>query len=286
MTARMKNPAMVLPDVVKGVNTIYKAIHSGGAAPEILELVHLRASQINGCAACIDMGGRAATKAGETPERLWSVVAWREAPYFTDAERAALALTEAATRMADHPDIEVRVETDFVDVADAYKGKVPIVYTGPVDEYFGNSEGRLSWRTVDLEQSVVDVDDFQGTSVVNANDEDVPYTRILEFKHFHPERVKTHLPGKTVIVHEYSRFAEDDDEPYYPINTAEDREKLLKYRELAKAEPMVLFGGRLGTYKYLDMHMAIGSALSMYENKLKPHFAEGAELKSGGVDGE
>jgi AhpD family alkylhydroperoxidase len=104
MTARMKNPAMVLPDVVKGVNTIYKAIHSGGAAPEILELVHLRASQINGCAACIDMGGRAATKAGETPERLWSVVAWREAPYFTDAERAALALTEAATRLADNPD--------------------------------------------------------------------------------------------------------------------------------------------------------------------------------------
>ena len=188
------------------------------------------------------------------------------------------------TRMADHPNIEVRLETDFFDVADAYKGKVPIVYTGPVDEYFGNSQGRLSWRTVDLEQSVVDVDDFQGTSVVNANDEDVPYTRILEFKHFHPEREKTHLPGKTVIVHEYSRFAEEDDEPYYPINTAEDREKLLKYRELAKAEPMVLFGGRLGTYKYLDMHMAIGSALSMYENKLKPHFADGATLTSGGVD--
>jgi UDP-galactopyranose mutase len=192
------------------------------------------------------------------------------------------------TRMADHPNIEVRLDTDFLDcVTDGiheFKGKVPIVYTGPVDEYFGHSEGRLSWRTVDLEESVVDVDDFQGTSVVNANDEDVPYTRILEFKHFHPERVKTHLPGKTVIVHEYSRFAEEGDEPYYPINTAEDREKLLKYRELAKAEPMVLFGGRLGTYKYLDMHMAIGSALSMYENKLKPHFAAGAELTSGGVD--
>ena len=87
-----------------------------------------------------------------------------------------------------------------------------------------------------------------------------------------------------MIVHEYSRFAEEGDEPYYPINTAEDREKLLKYRDLARKEPMVLFGGRLGTYKYLDMHMAIGSALSMYENKLKPHFSEGAELKSGGVD--
>ena len=117
---------------------------------------------------------------------------------------------------------------------------------------------------------------------MNYNDGDVPWTRIHEFKHFHPER--TYLPGKTVIVHEYSRFAEDDDEPYYPINTAEDREKLLKYRELAKAEPMVLFGGRLGTYKYLDMHMAIGSALSMFENKLRPHFSEGVELTSGGVD--
>jgi UDP-galactopyranose mutase len=188
------------------------------------------------------------------------------------------------TKMADHPNIEVRLETDFFSVAHEFKGKVPIVYTGPVDEYFANSEGRLSWRTVDLEASVEDVDDFQGTGVVNYNDQEVPFTRIIEFKHFHPERVKTHLPGKTVIIHEFSRFAEEGDEPYYPVNTAEDRAKLLKYRELAKQEPMVLFGGRLGTYKYLDMHMAIGSALSMYDNKLKPHFADGAELTSGGVD--
>ena len=104
--------------------------------------------------------------------------------------------------MADHPNIEVRLETDFFDVADEFKGKVPIVYTGPVDEYFGNSEGRLSWRTVDLEAEVKDVDDFQGTAVMNYNDQDVPFTRIHEFKHFHPER--TYLPGKTVIVHEYS----------------------------------------------------------------------------------
>ncbi|MDQ6686651.1 MAG: UDP-galactopyranose mutase [Actinomycetota bacterium] len=186
------------------------------------------------------------------------------------------------TKMADQPGIEVRLDTDFFDVADEFKAKVPIVYTGPVDEYFGSSEGRLSWRTVDLEAEVVPVDDFQGTSVMNYNDADVPYTRIHEFKHFHPER--TYLPGKTLVVHEYSRFAEDGDEPYYPVNTAEDRAKLLKYRDLARQEPMVLFGGRLGTYKYLDMHMAIGSALSMYENKLKPHFTEGAELKSGGVE--
>jgi UDP-galactopyranose mutase len=186
------------------------------------------------------------------------------------------------TRMAEHENIEVRTDTDFFDVAAEWKGQVPIVYTGPVDEYFGNSEGRLSWRTVDLERETLDVDDFQGTGVVNYNDAEVPFTRILEFKHLHPER--TYLPGRTIVVHEFSRAAGPEDEPYYPINTAEDREKLLKYRELAKKEPMVLFGGRLGTYKYLDMHMAIGSALSMFENKLKPHFADGVPLTSGGVD--
>ena len=127
------------------------------------------------------------------------------------------------------------------------------------------------------------VDDFQGMR----GDELQRPGRAL---HPHP-RVqalppRAHLPARArpSIVHEYSRFAEEGDEPYYPINTAEDREKLLKYRELAKKEPMVLFGGRLGTYKYLDMHMAIGSALSMFENKLRPHFADGAALTSGGVD--
>ncbi len=186
-------------------------------------------------------------------------------------------------RMADSPKIEVRLQTDFFDVRDQYVGKVPIVYTGPLDAYFGNAAGELSWRTVDLELSVQEVGDFQGTSVMNYADQTVPFTRIHEFRHFHPER-DWYPKDRTVIVHEYSRFAETGDEPYYPINTPDDRAKLLRYRELAKAEPAVLFGGRLGTYKYLDMHMAIGSALSMYDNKLRPHFAEGAALESGGVE--
>jgi UDP-galactopyranose mutase len=187
------------------------------------------------------------------------------------------------TRMADHPNIEVRVNADFFEVRDEYVGRVPVVYTGPLDAYFGNSAGRLSWRTVDLVPEVVQTGDFQGTSVMNYNDEGVPFTRIHEFRHFHPER-DWYPDDKTVIVREYSRFAEVGDEPYYPINTADDRAKLLQYRELAKKEPDVLFGGRLGTYKYLDMHMAIGSALSMYENKLKPHFAKGEAIVSGGVE--
>jgi AhpD family alkylhydroperoxidase len=101
MQARMKNPAMVLPDAMKGIQNLYKAVHSGGVPQQTLELVHLRASQINGCSACVDSGTRSAKKAGETDERLWAVAAWREAPYFTDAERAALALAEVATRLSD-----------------------------------------------------------------------------------------------------------------------------------------------------------------------------------------
>lgn len=100
MQARMKNPAMVL-DAMSAIGGLYKAMHRGGVPELTLELVHLRASQINGCAPCIEQGNRGSVKAGATEEKLWTLSAWREAPYFTDAERAALALTEAATRIAD-----------------------------------------------------------------------------------------------------------------------------------------------------------------------------------------
>ena len=115
---------------------------------------------------------------------------------------------------------------------------------------------------------------------MNYNDADVPFTRIHEFRHFHPER-DYYPKDKTVIVREYSRFAESGDEPYYPISTPEDRAKLERYRELARKETAnanVLFGGRLGTYKYLDMHMAIGSALTMFDNRIAPYFTDGRAL--------
>ncbi|MGI5166808.1 UDP-galactopyranose mutase [Spirillospora sp. CA-253888] len=187
-------------------------------------------------------------------------------------------------RMADHPNIEVRLNTDFFDLRDEIVGRVPVVYTGPLDRYFDFSEGELGWRTLDFEMEVVPTGDFQGTPVMNYADEDVPYTRIHEFRHFHPEREGRHPADKSVIMREYSRFAERGDEPYYPINTPEDRDRLLRYRELAAREDGVLFGGRLGTYKYLDMHMAIASALTLVDNRLRPHFAEGAPLVSGGAD--
>src|SRR5215831_19631284 len=103
MEARMKNPALVL-GAMEPFQALFKAVHAGGVDPATLELVHLRVSQINGCSACVDSGAKSARKAGESEERLAAVVAWREAPYFTGAERAALALAEAATRLADRPD--------------------------------------------------------------------------------------------------------------------------------------------------------------------------------------
>lgn len=101
---RMPNPASVLPDAMSAIQSLYKSIYRGGVPQSTLELVHLRASQINGCGACVDAGANSAAKAGESAERLASVAAWREAPYFTGAERAALALAEAATRLADRAD--------------------------------------------------------------------------------------------------------------------------------------------------------------------------------------
>ncbi|MDO4910870.1 MAG: UDP-galactopyranose mutase [Corynebacterium sp.] len=177
--------------------------------------------------------------------------------------------------MAKHENIEVRLDTDWFEVRDAIRAENPdasVVYTGPLDRYFDYEAGHLGWRTLDFETEVLNIGDFQGTPVMNYNDAEFPYTRIHEFKHFHPERKDTYPDDKTVIMKEYSRFAEEGDEPYYPINTPDDREMLLKYRELAEketAEKAVYFGGRLGTYQYLDMHMAIASALSLFDNKLR-----------------
>jgi AhpD family alkylhydroperoxidase len=104
MDARMKNPAMIIPEAMQAILALQTAVAKGGVPPATLQLVHLRISQINGCSLCIDGGARHARKAGEKDERLFAVAAWREAPYFSDAERAALALAEAVTRLNDRPD--------------------------------------------------------------------------------------------------------------------------------------------------------------------------------------
>jgi UDP-galactopyranose mutase len=166
--------------------------------------------------------------------------------------------------MAKHPKIRVVTGIDFFDLKNQIQMDQKVIYTGPLDRYFNYSQGVLGWRTLEFETQTLDIDDFQGTSVMNYADTDIPYTRIHEYKHFHPERV--YKENKTIISREFSRFANQSDEPYYPINTDADHRMLKRYRELAAAEKNVYFGGRLGRYQYLDMHMAISSALALAED--------------------
>jgi len=201
--------------------------------------------------------------------------------YFDDTYEGLPAdgYTAWLTRMATHPNIDLHLNTDYFQVRTQIPAGTPTVYTGPLDRYFDHAEGRLGWRTLSFEREVLPTGDFQGTTLMNYADEDVPYTRIHEYRHFHPER--DYPSDRTVIVREFSRPATGNDEPYYPINTPEDRDRLARYRKLAEQETRehnVLFGGRLGTYKYLDMHMAIGSALTAFDNRIAPHLLEGHDL--------
>ena len=165
------------------------------------------------------------------------------------------------------------LNTDFFEIRNQLSPNQIIIYTGPIDKYFSYKFGELTWRTLDFELNIEKVNDFQGNSVINYADLDVPYTRIHEFKHLHPER--SYQTSTTLIMKEFSRFATRDDEPYYPVNSVDDRKKLNKYRELIPNEKNVYFGGRLGSYQYLDMHMAIASALSMFENEIFPKITDG-----------
>lgn len=166
--------------------------------------------------------------------------------------------------------VELRLETDyFTDPAiQALRDEgITTIYTGPIDQFYDYQFGELKWRSLELEKEVLDVDDFQGCPVMNYADLEPKYTRIHEFKHFHPERHQdayAENSGKTVIVREYSKTWQRGEEPYYPVNTAEDRAILAKYQSLADQEDQVIFGGRLGEYAYYDMDKTIASALSRF----------------------
>ena len=179
-------------------------------------------------------------------------------------------------RMIDDPRIHVTLGTDFFDESQPLNKKAlraagtPVVYTGPIDRYFGYELGDLKWRTVDFKEVRYDEDDHFGCPVMNFSDADVPYTRAIEFKNFNPERRDAQNHNRTVVWEEYSRFAERGDEPYYPINTDADKALYERYAARAAAEPNVVFGGRLGTYKYYDMHNVIDAALTAYEEQVAP----------------
>ena len=159
---------------------------------------------------------------------------------------------------------EVRLGVDYLaDRENLDRLAKKVVYTGPVDAYFGYRLGALQYRSVRFETEVLDTPNYQGNAVVNYTDAETPYTRIIEHKHF-----TFGTQPKTVISREYSAEWKPGDEPYYPVNDAKNGALYQQYKALAEAEPNVLFGGRLGEYKYYDMDKVIEAALACAKREL------------------
>ena len=188
--------------------------------------------------------------------------------YFSDDFQAvpSLGYGKFLETLADHEGIEIVIGKKYV--YDNFSIDTPLIYTGAIDEFFNYKYGILPWRTLDFEFQEIDINQFQDHPVVNYPDLEVPWTRIHEFKHFPSQRRLKE--GSTLIAKEFSRSAERGDEPYYPIEGEMSRETLLLYRGESKKLANVLFAGRLGSFKYLDMHMAIASAMSHFDNWIIP----------------
>lgn len=153
--------------------------------------------------------------------------------------------------------IEVRTGADYFSDREYFDSLAEkTVFTGPIDQYYGYRFGKLEYRTVRFETTVLDMPNYQGVAVMNYTDAETPFTRIIEHKHFEFGK-----QDKTVISKEYSSEWKDDSEPYYPINNGRNNGLYLKYKELADRETSVIFGGRLAEYKYYDMHHVIGRVL-------------------------
>lgn len=168
--------------------------------------------------------------------------------------------------MLNHPNIEVLLKTDFFSIKDKIPSSTKIIYSGPIDAYFNYRLGNLEWRTLTFEKEWLNVEDYQGTSVMNYAEETIPYTRIHEPRHLHPER--NYAKDKTLIIKEYSS-ADRGENPFYPLNDQRNRNLVLQYRELATQEKNLIFAGRLGDYRYYDMHETINRALTVFEENLK-----------------
>ncbi len=179
--------------------------------------------------------------------------------------------TEVVKAIFDTPGLEIRLATKFEDLDEKF---AHVIYSGPIDRYFHYDYGRLGYRTLDFERFTAK-GDYQGTAVLNYCDEDVPFTRITEHKHFAPwERDK--FEG-SVCYREFSRLCGEKDIPYYPIRQTDEEAMLRKYVERAEATPGVSFVGRLGSYRYLDMDVTIAEALDA-SDRMVAAICEGREL--------
>lgn len=167
-------------------------------------------------------------------------------------------------KLLESPRIDVKLNIDFFDIKDLIPPDTKIIYSGPIDRFFNYRYGKLEYRTLRFETEILPFEDYQGTSVMNYADVDVPFTRIHEPRHLHPERAD-YPKDKTMIIREYS-LLDDGTNPFYPINDDRNQKLVMKYRDLSKTLDNVIISGRLGDYRYYDMHDTINHALDMFEN--------------------
>ena len=163
---------------------------------------------------------------------------------------------------------DIMIDTDFLDRRDLADNCGKVIFTGPVDAYYDYSEGRLEYRTLRFETELLDTDNFQGNAVINYTDRETPYTRIIEHKHF-----EFGTQEKTVITKEYPSEWQEGMEPYYPVNDEKNQSLYRIYEKKAMEEEKVIFGGRLGEYKYYDMDKVIASAVELCRKELGSDFS-------------
>ncbi|HGQ3326567.1 TPA: UDP-galactopyranose mutase [Streptococcus pneumoniae] len=172
--------------------------------------------------------------------------------------------TQIVEKMLDHENIDVETNVDFFVNKEQYLKDFPkIVFTGMIDEFFDYKLGELEYRGLRFENETLDMENYQGNAVVNYTDAETPYTRIIEHKHF-----EFGSQAKTIITKEHSKTWEKGDEPYYPVNNDRNNHLYKSYKKLADEQGNVIFGGRLGHYRYYDMHQVIGAALQCVRNEL------------------
>lgn len=160
--------------------------------------------------------------------------------------------------------IEVRLNYDFFEHREELENIASkIIFTGPIDKFYNYKFGELEYRSLRFETEILDKENYQGNAVVNYTEYEVPYTRIIEHKHF-----EFGTQDMTVISREYPAAWKKGDEPYYPVNNEKNNMLYHSYEELAKEEKKVIFGGRLGTYKYMDMHHVVAEALRVTKEEL------------------
>ncbi|HEU6968056.1 TPA: UDP-galactopyranose mutase [Streptococcus pneumoniae] len=172
--------------------------------------------------------------------------------------------TQIVEKMLDHENIDVETNVDFFVNKEQYLKDFPkIVFTGMIDEFFDYKLGELEYRSLRFENETLDMENYQGNAVVNYTDAETPYTRIIEHKHF-----EFGSQAKTIITKEHSKTWEKGDEPYYPVNNDRNNHLYKSYKKFADEQGNVIFGGRLGHYRYYDMHQVIGAALQCVRNEL------------------